>query len=258
MPTDNLVKKALAAGRVQYGTNLGQLGSPDIVRILAAAGFHWAFLDMEHGSYGIETIRDLCRVSPSVRFTPIVRVPELQYPLVTRALDVGAQGIVFPRVESPKDLERAVSWTRTPPEGVRGFGLGAFHFGFEPLSVPEMIQHLNRNTLVVLQIETKRAIEARHELLSVPGVDVVMVGPADLSISMGIPGEFEDPRMVGAIESIRDACVEHKVVPGIHVRSPKLAQFWQDRGMLFLSCSSEVAMIYERAREIITGLAPVG
>ncbi len=250
----NLVKKALAEGKVQYGTNFGQFRSQDVLKILAQAGFHWAFIDTEHGGFGIETIQDLCRISASVNFAPIVRVADLQYSLVARALDVGAQGIIFPRVEDVALLEKAVSWCRFPPVGSRGFGLGAFHFDHEPATMPQMIQHVNDNTLVVLQIETKRAFEMRDELLSVPGIDAVMIGPADLSISFGVPGEFQHPLIVGAMEAIRDTCVSKGIAPGTQTRTLQLARFWKERGMQFLGCSSDTGMLFEKAKEIVTSL----
>ena len=250
----NLVKRALAEGKVQYGTNFGQLRSQDVLKILALSGFNWAFIDTEHGGFDLETIQDLCRIAASVNFTPIVRVPELQYSMVTRALDCGAMGVMFPRVEAPELLEKAVSWARFPPVGVRGFGLTAFHFDFAPMTMPQMIEFCNENTMVVLQIETKRAVEAREELLAVPGIDAVMIGPADLSISLGVPGEFQHPKVVEAMESIRDTCVRRGIAPGTQTRTLSLAKFWRERGMRFLGCSSDVAMLHERAKEIITQL----
>src|SRR6267142_6112997 len=119
------VKAALAEGKLQLGTGFGQLRSPEIPRILAAAGFQWTFIDTEHGGFDLETVQDICRVSVMAGLCPIVRVGDLQYSLVARALDCGAQGIIFPRVESPELLERAVSGTRFPPAGMRGDGLTA-------------------------------------------------------------------------------------------------------------------------------------
>ena len=110
--------------------------------------------------------------------------------------------------------------------------------------------------MVVFQIETRRAFEAREELLAVPGVDAVMIGPADLSISLGVPGEFEHPLVVETIEAIKESCLAHGVAPGIQTRNLKLAQFWRDRGMLFLGCSNELGMLFERAGEIVRGLRP--
>ena len=251
----NHVRAALAEGRLQLGCGFGQLRSQDVARILAAAGFHWAFIDTEHGGFDIETVQDICRISVLVGLCPIVRVAELQYSLVTRALDCGAQGVIFPRVESPELLERAISWTKYPPSGVRGFGLTPLQVDHEKATIPEIIAHMNANTMVVLQIETKRAVEARDELLSVPGVDVVMVGPADLSISLGVGGEFQHPAMVEAMEKIRASCVAHGVTPGTQTRSVQQAKFWRDRGMRFLGCSNETGMLYERACGLVRELS---
>ncbi|MBI2681393.1 MAG: aldolase [Candidatus Solibacter usitatus] len=246
----NIVKQALLEGKVQLGTGFGQFRSPEVPRMLAAAGFQWAFVDTEHGGFDLETVQDICRVSNICGLSPIVRVGDLQYSLVARALDCGAQGVIFPRVESPDLLAKAVSWTKFPPAGIRGYGLGAWQVDYEPLKFPEIIAHANANNMVVLQIETQRALDARDELLSVKGVDTVLIGPADLSISLGVPGEFQHPKMVEAIEAVRDSCKKHGVVPGIQTRNPALARFWKDRGMLFLGCSSDAAMLYERAAEL--------
>ncbi len=247
----NPVKKALKEGKVQLGTGFAQLRSPDVARILAAAGFHWAFLDTEHGGFGIETVQDICRVSVPAGLCPIVRVADLQYALVARALDNGAQGVIFPRVESPDLLEKAVSWTKFPPVGIRGFGLTPLHVDHEAVSIAQIGQHMNENIMVVLQIETQKAVDCRDELLSVPGIDAVMVGPVDLSISLGVPGDFQHPKMVDAMEKIRDSCVKHGVAPGTQTRNPALAKFWKDRGMLFLGCGSDTGMLFERGKEIV-------
>ena len=252
--TPNSVKQALRRGEVQLGCAFAQFRSPEIPRILRASGFDWAFVDTEHGNFSTETVQDLCRVSSLIGFCAVVRVAELHYSQVARALDCGAGGIVFPRVESAELLEQAVSWAKFPPAGIRGFGLTNMAMNYQAASFAQMIDYFNENTLVVLQIETRRAVEAREELLSVAGVDAVMVGPADLSISLGVPGEFEHPKMVEAMEAIRDTCVRRGVAPGTQTRSLGLAKFWRDRGMRFLGCSSETAMLAEKAREITAAL----
>src|SRR5215467_1008159 len=151
--TKNTVKQALAEGKLQLGTGFGQLRSAEIPRLLVAAGYHWAFVDTEHGGFDLETVQDICRVANLSGLCPIVRVADLQYSLVARSLDCGAQGIIFPRVESPELLEKAVSWTKFPPTGIRGYGLGANQTDYEPLNFNQVIEHVNSNTLVVLQIE---------------------------------------------------------------------------------------------------------
>jgi len=107
---------------------------------------------------------------------------------------------------------------------------------------------------VVLQIETQRAFDAREELLSVPGIDAVMMGPADLSVSLGVPGDFQHPKMVAAMEAVRDSCLRHGVAPGTQTRSPELARFWKERGMKLLGCGNEAGMMLDRAKELVRQL----
>ena len=251
----NHVKKALKEGKAQYGCGFSQFRCPDVARVLAAAGFNWTFLDSEHGPFNHETIQDICRASVLAGLCPVVRVADMQYDLVARALDCGGQGVVFPRVESPEVLEKAVAWCRFPPVGIRGFGLTPSHIEYEPATIPQLIDHFNEHLLVVLQIETVKAVDARDELLSVKGVDAVMVGPVDLSISLGVAGDFQHPKMVDAMEKIRDSCVAHGVAPGTQTRTPALAKFWKERGMKFLGCSSDTAMLFEKAKELVTALS---
>lgn len=250
----NTVRQALKEGKLQLGLNFGTLRSAEIPRLLAAAGFHWAFIDGEHGNFDLETMNDICRVSNLSGLCPVVRVAELQYSLVARALDCGAQGIIFPRMEDPKLLETALSWTKFPPAGVRGYGLMAPQTDYETHSFADVISHVNENTLTVLQIESKRAVEARDEILAVPGIDAVMVGPADLSISMGVPGDFQNAVMVDAMEKIRDTCLKYGVAPGTQARTVALANFWKDRGMKFLGCGSEIGFLFEKAKETAQAL----
>jgi 2-keto-3-deoxy-L-rhamnonate aldolase RhmA len=245
----NLVKQALEAGQLQLGTNFGVFRSAEIPKLFVAAGFKWAFIDTEHGGFDLETVQDVCRVSQLAGLCPIVRVADLQYALVARALDCGAQGIIFPRMEDPRLLETALSWTHFPPAGVRGYGLQPSQVDYEPLPFNDVIAHLNANTLRVLQIESVRAVEARDEILSVPGIGAVLIGPADLSISMGIPGDFQNPRLIEAVELIRETCERKGVAPGIHTRTVALARFWKERGMRFLSCGSDVSFLWDKASE---------
>lgn len=250
----NLVKQALADGKVTIGTQVAHFPTPDLMPLLAAAGLHWVFLDAEHGGLDLQRIRDLCWAAVPTPLCPVVRVADLQYALIARALDCGAQGIILPRVESPDLLTQAVRWTKFPPMGIRGFGISPHHLLYNAGTMPEIIEHLNAHTMVVLQIETQLAFERRDELLSVPGIDAVLVGPADLSVSLGVPGQFQHPEVVRTIEAIRDSCVAHGVAPGIHVRTLELATFWRERGMRFLSCSNETGLLLERARQVTQAL----
>lgn len=245
----NQTKKRLQQGEIVIGCSIQQFGSPEVARMLGAAGFDFVFLDGEHSPFDLETLHGLIRACLERDVTPVVRVGELQYTLVARALDAGAQGIIFPRVESQAVLAEAIRWTQFPPQGVRGYGLTPPQIEYETRSFAEIIEHSNANTLVVVQFETRAAIERREELLAVPGIDVALIGPADLSISLGVPGEFEHPRLVEAAQALMESARRRGVAPGIQVRSPALAKKWAERGMRFVGCGSEHGLLWEKARE---------
>lgn len=244
----NLTLNRLRSGEVVLGAAIQHFRSAEVPRVFAAAGFDYVFVDGEHTGFNLETIQDLIAASLQAEITPIVRVSELLYSQVARYLDVGAQGIILPRVESRRLLEDAMSWTKFPPRGKRGYGVMAPLLDYEQPSFPEIIEHLNENTLVVVQFETRLAMECADELLSVEGIDVAMIGPSDLSISLGVPGDFEHPALVESINRFIDACNAHAVFPGIHCRSSADAKRWIERGMRLVGCGSEHGLLLENAK----------
>jgi 2-dehydro-3-deoxyglucarate aldolase/4-hydroxy-2-oxoheptanedioate aldolase len=254
----NTTREKMARGETALGCGLQCYRSAEIPRTFRAAGFDYVFIDMEHGSFDLETVQDMIRSSADAGITPIVRVAELLYSLVARLLDSGAQGIILPRVEDPALLSEALSWIRFPPDGKRGYGINPTMIRYEARSFPEIIEHMNRNTLAVVQFETLTAIDRADEFLSLKGVDVAMVGPADLSIALGIPGQFENPLLVSTIESLIAKCNRHGVVPGIQTRSLAMSKFWAERGMRFIGTAAEHALLLEKAKETVGQLRAVG
>ncbi len=240
----NRTKELLNQGKVALGCIAGQIRSAEVARLYAAAGLDWIFIDSEHGCYTVETIQDLVRASLLTDITPIVRVADFQYSLVARVLDMGAEGVILPRTESPELLARAVSWTKFPPQGARGFGLGQPQVGYQAASFDEIIRHHNEQTLVVFQIESQAALDRRDELISVPGVDAVMIGPADLSIALGVAGQFDHPKLGEAIIKVIETCNKYKRIPAIQVRNPALAKTWIERGMKLVGCGADLAILW--------------
>jgi 4-hydroxy-2-oxoheptanedioate aldolase len=253
----NQTRERLSRGETVLGCGLQCYRSAEIPRTFAAAGFDYVFIDMEHGSFDLETVQDMIRSSADAGITPIVRVAELLYSLVARLLDAGAQGIILPRVEDPKLLAEALSWMRFPPQGKRGYGVNPTMVRYEARSFPEIIEHQNLNTLAVVQFETRTAMERADELLSLPGVNIAMVGPADLSISLGVPGQFEHPQVVSTIDALIAQCNRHGVVPGIQTRGTAMSKFWAERGMRFIGTSGEHALLLEKAKETVAQLRAV-
>jgi 4-hydroxy-2-oxoheptanedioate aldolase len=250
----NHTKDKLRSGERVYGCALQHLRSAEIPRVLASAGFDYVFIDAEHTGFDLETIQDMVAASALAGITPLVRPAELLYSLVARALDIGAQGVIFPRVEDPTLLEEAISWTKFPPSGKRGFGIMAPVLDYEQRNFDEIMDHLNSNTLVVVQFETKAALERCEELLSVPGIDVAMVGPSDLSISLGVAGQFNSPVLVDAVLPLIEECDKRGVVPGIQCRTVQQASSWMERGMRFIGSGSEHSLLMDKSRETVAAL----
>jgi len=254
---DNRTLSRLREGKTVFGCAMQCYRSAEIPRLFAAAGFDYVFLDMEHGGFNLETVQDLIAASVAAGITPVVRVAELLYSLVARTLDVGAQGIVFPRVEDPGELEEALSWMKYPPAGKRGYGVISPLVDYENAAMDGVMAHLNANTMAVVQFETVAAIERADELLAVPGIDAIMIGPADLSVSLGVPGQFEHPKLVSAVEALVAKCAQRGIAPGIHPRDAGLARRWVERGMRFVTCGNEHGILLEGARSAVAQLRGV-
>ena len=189
----NRTKEALRNGQAVVGTMVVEIRQPSVMQLLVNAGFDFIVIDNEHSPYSSGTIAELSQAARNLGLTPIVRVPDLAYPYLAQPLDSGAQGIMLPRVYNADQVKEAVQIMKYPPLGARGcaFGRGATDFKGAPLA--ETMAAANEQTMLIVQIETKEAIENGDEILAVPGVDVAFVGPTDLSISLGVPGQIDSP-----------------------------------------------------------------
>lgn len=239
----NQMKKTLREGKPVVGTMVCELRQPAVMQLLANAGFDFAIIDNEHGPFNIETIADLSRTAKLVGVTPIVRVPDLAYPYVAQSLDAGAQGVMIPRVTGVEQVQEAVQMMKYPPVGRRGLALSRGHTDFLSGGMPETMSQANEETLLIIQIETRQAIAAIEQIAAVPGVDVLLVGPSDLSISLGVPGQMEAAVMEQAISAMIAACQPHGVAPAIHMNNVELAVQWAQKGIQVLSSGSETGLL---------------
>jgi 2-keto-3-deoxy-L-rhamnonate aldolase RhmA len=212
-------------------------------QILANAGFDFVIIDNEHGPFSIESIAELSRAARMAGVTPIVRVPDLTYAHITQPLDAGAQGIMAPRITAASQVEDVVQIMKYPPWGRRGSVMARGHTNFLSGSVSAAMDAMNKETMVVVQIETREAVEQLDPILSVQGVDVALVGPNDLSIALGIPGKMDDPHFVATIERVIEACRRHQVIPAIHINDLDRAVAWARKGMRLVSVGSEISFL---------------
>ena len=238
----NPVKAALKAGKTVVGCGLSATASSTTVRVLANAGFDFLFIDTEHGKIDPSRLSDVVQTARLAGISPIIRPGDTEYDLIAGSLDMGADGLIVPRVESKQQAEHMVAYAKFPPLGVRGCGTTAtLDFKTEDWRVA--LPWLNDQVLLAPQVESPKAIAALDDILTVPGIDVVLVGPLDLSINLGIPGQFTDPTFTAAVDRVIAICKAHGVISGI-VLPPALCKPWWEKGMRFFSCGSDTGLMF--------------
>lgn len=251
MPKTKWLDKHKLASDFLAGTFLN-LASATSVEIAADAGFDWLLLDFEHGSGGSSQLRELLHACRFSDVTPIVRIPSLDRDWVKFVMDSGAGGIMFPFVSSVTEAEQAVSYLKYPPVGTRGVA-GAIRATNYGKDWAEYFGEANDQSLAIVQIETRHAVEEAAEIAAVPGVDVLFVGPLDLSVSLGCPGDYSQPEFIEALEKVIEACKIHGKTPGILSKDPHLEQH-KDMGFRFMAYGSDTGAIVAQMQQYVQSL----
>jgi 2-keto-3-deoxy-L-rhamnonate aldolase RhmA len=227
-------------GSLMKGTFLN-LGSPLVAEVLALSGFEWLLVDLEHGVRSEEALVGQLLAGAAHDVPVLVRVESEHRIRVGHVLDLGAKGIMFPRLNTPEEVRQAVSHLWYPPKGDRGVAgyNRAREFGGDGLETSEV----NDSILGLVQIESKTALENVSSIAAIPGVDVLFVGPSDLSTSMGIPGQFDAPEFVEALDTIVDAARKVNVAPGILTPDPARVDALYEQGFTFVSVAADSALL---------------
>lgn len=223
--------------------------SSAIAEILVAAGYDWVVVDLEHSTISIEQAGELIRTIDLGGSAPLVRITSNSPDQIKRVMDAGAHGIVVPMVNSAQDARDAVSASRYAPNGIRGVGLArAQGYGSK---FSEYLEWQKESAVVIVQIEHKDAINNLEEILAVPGVDGFIIGPYDLSCSMGIPGEFETSEFKNAMARILKIGLAMDCPAGLHIVEPDLSLLDQaiSEGYRFLAYSVDIRMLDVSARQ---------
>ncbi len=242
-----MIKEKFLSGKVTIGSWI-TLGHPAIAEIFARAGFDWLVVDLEHSTISIEQAGELIRVIDLCGVTPLVRLTSNHPDQIKRVMDAGAHGIVVPMVNSADDAARAVAATRYAPQGNRGVGLARaqkYGPGFQ-----EYLKWQSDGPVVIVQIEHENALDNLNKILTVPGVDGFIIGPYDLSCSMGIPGEFDNPRFLEAMQHILSTGLELGCPAGVHIVEPDVQRLRQTiaEGYRFIAYSVDIRMLDFTAR----------
>jgi len=209
----NHVKAKLKAGKPALGISLSVM-HPEVIRSVSDLGFDWVLYDTEHGPWSTETVNEMIQRTSGSVASPIIRVVWNDMNAIKKALDTGTYGIIVPWVSNREDAEKAVRYSRYPPEGLRGFAPGRPAKAWS-ISSSEYLETANAEILVAVQIEREEAVKRVEEIVSVEGIDATWIGPGDLSASMGLRGLFFHPKVLKAMQRVVEACTDVGVAPGI-------------------------------------------
>ncbi|ASW89889.1 aldolase [Mycobacterium marseillense] len=222
--------------------------TPDVPAIAAACGYDAVYVDLEHTTTSLDTAQMLCVSALGAGISGLVRVPSHDPSVIARALDGSAVGIIVPHVNSKEEAKGVVRAARFPPIGSRSIsGLNAVS-GYTPRGAPQLVDLLERRTVVAVMVETPEAVEASDSIASVDGVDMILIGPSDLTAAMGIHGQYENEHFHRAVESVAAACRGHGVALGIAgIKSVDLLNRFVGLGLRFISAGTDIGMMTEAA-----------
>ena len=247
---ENGFRRRACAGEVLVGT-IVSLNSPQAAEILSDTGFDWLFIDAEHGTHDPLAVESLIQATGD-RTPCLVRIPVHEETWIEKMLDVGASGIIAPQVNTVAQAEQVVNYAKYPPQGERGVGIARAHrYGAE---FETYLAQANDSLLTVIQIEHKDAVENVRELAVVEGVDVLFIGPYDLSTSMGIPGQVHDPAVQEAIAKVLEVCQEVGKIPGIFGIAPDVVSQYIDMGFTLVGIGVDTLFLSQAASEALKGV----
>ncbi len=223
------------------------------VEVLQMAGFDSLMIDREHSALNTETISDLIRTARLLSFPCMIRAADPSYHEICRHLDQAPDGIFVPRIRTREEVETLVRTVRYGAGNLRGLGGSTCPAGKYAgwTAVTDQVEAANRTTVIGIQIETAEALENLDAILSVPGIDVAIVGNDDLSLGMGILGQWSGSRYHDAVMRIIDACHRHNVMPGIAGGDPEIMANWAEKGMRFLWYCNDIWLLWRAAADMV-------
>jgi 4-hydroxy-2-oxoheptanedioate aldolase len=234
----NKTKAKLKAGETVLGVFV-RYPDASLVEVIGYQGWDFCVFDCEHGVIEPRDVENMTRAAELRDMTPLVRVTTNYAPVILRYMDSGAQGLHVPWINTAEEAKEAVGSVKYHPEGIRGLaGVRASEFG-QGAPFGEYVKKANAETMVMIHIETIEAVNNLHEIVKVPGIDVIFIGPTDLSHSLGVPGNVQHPSVQEAIQRIVDTVKDSPAALGMMVTNAKAAREWRERGATYIAITSE-------------------
>ncbi len=252
----NRIKQKLKNGEAVYGIMIKEAHNVNIAEILEIAGYDYFVIDMEHAYYDMSDIADILQYARKTEITAVVRIPRLDYAYVAKTLDMGAEGIWVPHLDTVEEARNLVAFGKYPPEGKRGAAVPVFRQKErqEFKQAADYFRAVNEETLLIAQIESREAIANVEAITAVAGIDVAMMGTQDLSLDMGLPGQGSHPEVKAAIQRVVDACRKNGKASGNHIPGIDELRYWTGQGMRMITHSYETNLIIEKGREVLKAL----
>ncbi len=248
----NQLKQKLKQGQVVFGPFIN-CAYPAFMEICGHAGFDFAIIDMEHGALHTLAAEDLCRAADCVGLAPIIRVRKNDAPQIQRALDIGSAGVQVPQIETKADAEAVVRGAKYSPLGERGLSF-ATRAGCYTAAGTQITDKMNSESLVVVHVEGRCAVENLAEIVSVPHIDVIFLGPYDLSQSLGIPGQVRDRRVIDLMNTAVQIIRNGGKTAGTFADNPEIAKQWIDAGVQYIGLGVDVAIFLRACQELVKAM----
>lgn len=249
---ENQLKRKLQRGDVVLGPFMN-CAYPAFIEICGHAGFDYAIIDMEHGPLNTLVAEDLCRAADGVGLAPIVRVRKNDGPQIQRALDIGSAGVQVPQIETKEDAEATVRGAKYRPLGSRGLSFYT-RAGVYTAEGTQITDKMNDESMIVVHVEGVRGAENLEEIVSVPHIDVIFLGPYDLSQSLGIPGQVRDPRVVDLMKKCVGIIRKSGKAVGTFADNPEIAKGWIDAGIQYISLGVDVGIFLHACQALVKGV----
>lgn len=253
MIMENTLKKELKEGKNAVGTFI-RINDPAIVEVIGMAGFDFIVIDNEHTAMSKESMINLIRAAELSGVTAVVRVRENSAAEILQALDAGALGVQVPQVDTYEEARAIVDRVKYAPIGARGFASSQRSAGYGNLGAKEYSEISNRNTMIVSYCETLKGYENLDEILKIDELDVIFIGPNDLSQAFGVIGESNHPKVLEAIDVIISKVRKAGKAVGIIAGNAEQAKMWFDKGAQFIALSSDLGMVSTLGKEYTSKL----
>lgn len=241
-------------GGIVTGIMLAEITNSEIIPAIKAAGFDAVFLDLEHGAFSLESVKAIARISLDHDIWCFARVHTDDLHLITRIQDAGVTGIMLAHCEDPIHIQSLIAALKFPPMGTKGFGIRGVHTNYQPHAIEELMTHHNHHSAIIVQIESKKALENLDAIAQLDHIDVLFPGPTDLSISLGVAGQLDHPKVEAALQSVVEVGKKYNIPVAHYSSNMANLLHWKAQGCRLLFFGTEMSLLIQAGCDAVTKL----